>query len=85
MVRRLASVTAMIEALEARYAAGEAINHDLHLSMIQTSVRLANTIGLNRKQKNIPDLETYLGSKRNRCARWRVDCAQTQSSKGGPH
>lgn len=65
LCKRLAAVSAMIEDVEAAHLRGEPINHELHLSMIQTSVRLANTIGLNRKTKAVPTLEEYLGNPRN--------------------
>lgn len=64
LVRRLSAITAMIEELEAKYVRGESIDMDGYLSMVNTATRLSNTVGLNRKSKQVPDLDAYLRNRR---------------------
>jgi hypothetical protein len=56
LVRRLAAVTTMAEQLEAKHVAGDPIDMDKYLSLVNAAVRLSNTIGLSRKAKQVPSL-----------------------------
>lgn len=60
LIKRLAGITSMLEEVEAKYVRGEPIDMDAYLAMVNASVRLSNTIGLNRKTKQVPDLQEYL-------------------------
>jgi hypothetical protein len=63
LCKRAAAVNTLIEQMEARIVAGEPIDQDKYVSLIQASIRLSNTLGLNRKAKAVPDLDDYLRSK----------------------
>jgi hypothetical protein len=63
LCKRAAAVNTLIEQMEARIVAGEPIEQDKYVSLIQASIRLSNTLGLNRKAKAVPDLDDYLRSK----------------------
>lgn len=75
LCKRLAAVNTMIEQLEAKFIAGESIDMDKYLAMVNTAVRLSNTLGLNRRTKSIPNPRDYLQGKYgngNRNARVRL-------------
>ena len=66
----------MLEDQEAAHIQGQDVDFDAYVSLVQVAVRLSNTIGLNRKQKNVPSLDEYLGSKvkgNARATRARID------------
>ncbi|MGE3992945.1 hypothetical protein [Pseudorhodoplanes sp.] len=66
LVRRLAAVTSIIEDMEAAHVRGESIDMDAYLALVNASVRLSNTIGLSRKSKQVPDLDSYLRNRQPR-------------------
>lgn len=66
LVRRLAAITSMLEEIEAAHVRGEAIDTDAYLAMVNTATRLSNTIGLARKQREVPDLDSYLRNRQPR-------------------
>ena len=62
LVKRLAAVGAMLEEFEARYISGDAIDIDKYISLSQLAARLANSIGLSRKARTVPELSDYIAS-----------------------
>lgn len=66
LCERLAAVSAMIEEIEGNYVAGKKIDTDAYLAMVNTAVRLSNTLGLNRRAKSVPDLGEYINGRRSR-------------------
>jgi hypothetical protein len=65
LCKRAAAVNTMIEQLEARLVAGEPIDQDKYVSLIQASIRLSNTLGLNRRTKKVLSPRDYLASQTN--------------------
>jgi hypothetical protein len=66
LLKRLAATAAMLEELEARYISSDPIDIDKYISLSQLAARLANTIGLARKAKSVPDLGEYINGRRSR-------------------
>jgi hypothetical protein len=60
----------MIEEIEGKYVAGKKIDTAEYISLVQAATRLSNTIGINRRAKDITppsldEIENEYGSRRN--------------------
>jgi len=70
LCKRLAAVSAMIEEIEGKYVAGKKIDTAEYISLVQAATRLSNTIGINRRAKDITppsldEIENEYGSRRS--------------------
>jgi hypothetical protein len=61
LIRRFSAACCMVEAMEARMAAGEKIRIDEHALLSNTLVKIAARIGIDRRSRNVtPTLRDYL-------------------------
>ena len=60
LCKRLAAISAMIDEHESNYITSKRIDVNEYIALVQTSIRLSNTLGLNRRAKKIPDLKDYI-------------------------
>jgi hypothetical protein len=61
LIQRAALLGAFLEDCEARWLAGEAVDVPAWLSATDRQRRLLETLGIERRQKPVMDLKTYLG------------------------
>lgn len=69
LIRRFAGLATLAETLEARLVAGHKVDVVEATQLASTLVRLASRIGLDRRAKSVPDLDSYLAQSRRRTRR----------------
>lgn len=62
LIRRFAACSVLAEQAEAKLAAGEEINVEQHALLVSSLVRVAQRIGIDRRQRDVivPTVEDYL-------------------------
>lgn len=63
LLKRLAATAAMLEEIEARYISSAPVDVQEYIALSQLAARLANSVGLSRKARQVPDLNEYLASR----------------------
>jgi hypothetical protein len=63
LCKRIVWLEALIESREAALARGDEISEGAHTQQINALVGLLKTVGLDRKARDVPDLQTYLRNK----------------------
>ncbi len=62
LCKRLAAISAMIDEHESNYITSKTIDVNEYIALVQTSVRLSNTLGLNRRTKKVQSLDEYIAA-----------------------